>query len=82
LEELSALVPLLLDADDLCARAAASFGALGTVLVKCALAYVLLRLGRTAECLRALEPVVPLLSLHPGLVRQSAVWHLVHCAMV
>lgn len=47
--ELQSLHPILARADSMSRDNASSFGALGMVLVKGTLAYVLLRLGRSQE---------------------------------
>ena len=47
--ELNSLLPILVRADGMSRDNASSFGALGMVLVKGVLAYILLRLGRSQE---------------------------------
>ncbi|CAM9499987.1 unnamed protein product [Chrysoparadoxa australica] len=80
--ELGTLLPILMRADELSSAHSNCFGALGIMLIKSSLAYVLLRLGRNSECLKALEPLVDLLNQHPGLVRLPICWHFTHCIMV
>eukprot|EP00752_Nemacystus_decipiens_P006591 g5932.t1 len=80
--ELNSLLPILTRADGMSRDNASSFGALGVVLVKGVLAYILLRLGKSQEGLEVLEPVVGILAENPGLLRQVMCWHLAHCALV
>lgn len=47
--ELNSLLPILTRADGMSRDNASSFGALGVVLVKGVLAYILLRLGKSQE---------------------------------
>ncbi|CAM9165644.1 unnamed protein product, partial [Discosporangium mesarthrocarpum] len=49
--ELESLLPILLRADKMSLENSSSFGALGVVLIKATLAYVLLRLRRHIQCL-------------------------------
>lgn len=55
--ELQSLHPILARADGMSRDNASSFGALGMVLVKGTLAYVLLRLGRSQEGLEVSHSV-------------------------
>ncbi|CAN0551565.1 unnamed protein product, partial [Ectocarpus sp. 12 AP-2014] len=80
--ELNSLLPILTRADGMSRDNSSSFGALGVVLVKGVLAYILLRLGRSQEGLEVLEPVVGILAENPGLLRQVMCWHLSHCVLL
>ncbi|CAM9505385.1 unnamed protein product [Scytosiphon promiscuus] len=80
--ELNSLLPILTRADGMSRDNASSFGALGVVLVKGVLSYILLRLGRSQDGLEVLEPVVGILAENPGLLRQVMCWHLSHCMLV
>ncbi|CBN75534.1 expressed unknown protein [Ectocarpus siliculosus] len=80
--ELNSLLPILTRADGMSRDNSSSFGALGVVLVKGVLAYILLRLGRSQDGLEVLEPVVGILAENPGLLRQVMCWHLSHCILV
>lgn len=74
--ELNSLLPILTRADGMSRDNASSFGALGVVLVKGVLAYILLRLGKSQEGLEvcALYIVHACVQKSPTFV--SRVWYL------
>ncbi|CAM9482168.1 unnamed protein product [Ectocarpus sp. 4 AP-2014] len=80
--ELNSLLPILTRADGMSRDKSSLFGALGVVLVKGVLAYILLRLGRSQDGLEVLEPMVGILAENPGLLRQVMCRHLSHCILV